>query len=160
MTVLIFLIVLIDRIGKFLAALLLKEQGSFGLWPDVFHLTYTENTGAAFSMFSSHTTLLAIFSFVMVVGLSYYLYRRKKEQASLLEQIALAFILGGALGNLYDRAILGYVIDFFDFRLIRFAVFNVADSFITVGAVLLVLSLLQEEIQKKKETKKEQKQND
>lgn len=147
---LIGLIVLTDRISKFLAALLLKDKLSYGLWPDVFHLTYTENTGAAFSMFSSHTTLLAVFSLVMALGMSYYLYRRKKESAPLLEQISLAFIIGGAFGNLYDRAILGYVIDFFDFRWIHFAVFNVADSFITLGALLLVLSLVREELQKKK----------
>ena len=149
MTGLIILIVVMDRIAKFLAALFLKDQMSYGLWPNVFHLTYTENTGAAFSILSSHTTLLAVFSFIMVVGLSYYLHRRKKEEASLLEQISLAFIIGGAIGNLYDRAILGYVIDFFDFRLINFAVFNVADSFITVGAILLVLSLILDEKKKK-----------
>lgn len=145
---LIFGIIILDRVSKFLAVLFLQE-GSFALWKDVFHLTYIENTGAAFSLFKGHTLALGLFSLVMVGLLSYYLYKRKKEGALLLEQISLAFIIGGAAGNLYDRLILGYVIDYFDFRLINFAVFNVADSFITLGAVLLFLSLLLDERRKK-----------
>lgn len=138
---LIFGIVLLDRVSKFLAVLFLQEN-SLPLWKDVFHLTYIENTGAAFSLFKDHTLALGIFSLVMVALLSYYLYKRKKEGAGLLEQVSLAFIIGGAAGNLYDRLILGYVIDYFDFRLINFAVFNVADSFIKVGAGLLLLSFI------------------
>ncbi|NLY37046.1 MAG: signal peptidase II [Tissierellia bacterium] len=145
---LIFGIVLLDRVSKFLAVLFLQEN-SLPLWKDVFHLTYIENTGAAFSLFKDHTLALGIFSLVMVALLSYYLYRRKKEEAGLLELVSLAFIIGGAAGNLYDRLILGYVIDYFDFRLINFAVFNVADSFITVGAGLLLLSFILEEKKRK-----------
>lgn len=146
---LIFGIVLLDRISKFLAVLFLQET-TFPLWKGVFHLTYVENTGAAFSMFKDHTLALGIFSLFMVALLSYYLYKRKKEGAGLLELISIAFIIGGAAGNLYDRLILGYVIDYFDFRLINFAVFNVADSFISIGAGLLFLSFFLEEKKKKR----------
>lgn len=146
---LIFAIVLLDRVSKFLAAYFLMGK-SHPLWENVFHLTYVENTGAAFSIFKGHTLALGIFSLAMVVLLSYYLTKRKKEGCSVLEELALTFIIGGAIGNLYDRLILGYVIDYFDFRLINFAVFNVADSFISVGALLLILALVKEEIQVKK----------
>ncbi len=152
---LIFAIVLLDRVSKFLAALFLMEE-SLPLWRDVFHLTYVENTGAAFSIFKGHTLALGIFSLVMVVFLSYYLNKRKKEGCGLLEEVALTFIIGGAIGNLYDRLLLGYVIDYFDFRLINFAVFNVADSFITLGAIMLILSLIQEEYKSKKSSDKDQ----
>lgn len=141
-------IILFDRASKFLAALFLKEA-SITLWEGVFHLTYVENTGAAFSLLSGHTLLLGIFSLIMVIVLSYYLNKRIKAGANMFEQIGLAFIIGGAIGNLYDRMILGYVIDFFDFRLINFAVFNVADSFITIGAVLIGISLFIDEKNKK-----------
>lgn len=137
-------IIVLDRISKVLAVRFLQEA-SLALWENVFHLTYIENTGAAFSLFKGHTLALGIFSLIMVALLSYFLYKRKKEGGGLLEQIALAFIIGGAVGNLYDRLILGYVIDYFDFRLINFAVFNVADSFITVGAGLILLSIFLEE---------------
>lgn len=144
----IFGIIFFDRVSKFLAVLFLQEK-TFPLWKDVFHLTYIENTGAAFSLFKGHTLALGFFSLIMVGLLSFYLYKRKKDHASLLEQVALAFIIGGAAGNLYDRLILGYVIDYFDFRLINFAVFNVADSFITVGAGLLLLTLFIEDKKEK-----------
>lgn len=143
-------IVLLDRVSKFLAALYLKE-GGLALWQGVFHLTYLENTGAAFSILEGHTLFLGLFSLAAVILLSYYLHKRKAQGAGKLEQTSLAFIIGGAIGNLYDRLILGYVIDYFDFRLINFAVFNVADSFITVGALLLVLTFILEEKNKKQE---------
>ncbi|HZK10551.1 MAG TPA: signal peptidase II [Clostridia bacterium] len=148
-------IIVLDRISKVLAVRFLQEA-SLALWENVFHLTYIENTGAAFSLFKGHTLALGIFSLIMVALLSYFLYKRKKEGGGLLEQTALAFIIGGAVGNLYDRLILGYVIDYFDFRLINFAVFNVADSFITVGAGLILLSIfLEEKKEKEKEKEKE-----
>lgn len=141
-------IVLLDRASKFLAALFL-QQTSVALWEGVFHLTYVENTGAAFSILTGHTLLLGVFSFFMVILLSYYLNKRQKEDANMFELIGLAFIIGGAIGNLYDRIVLGYVIDYFDFRLINFAVFNVADSFITLGAILIGISLFIDEKNKK-----------
>ena len=78
-----------------------------------------------------------VFSTVAIIGLAIYLFRFCKETKWV--KVALAMIIGGGIGNMIDRIALGYVVDFVDFTLIHFAVFNVADSFVSVGAVMLVI---------------------
>lgn len=148
--IIIIFIIALDRISKALALAFLYKKDTIPIIKDVFHLTYAQNTGAAFSIFKTHTSALAIVSVVASIGISYYLYIEMKKKKYTLTTVGLSFIVGGTVGNLYDRAILGFVVDFFDFRLINFAIFNVADSFITVGAVLLVLDFLLENKWKEK----------
>ena len=107
---------------------------------DVIHLTYLENRGAAFGMLSDHRYVFMIISTVMIIGLSLYLYLGFAENK--LYAISCAMIISGGIGNMIDRIALGYVVDFIDFRLINFAIFNGADSFVCVGAGLLVLALV------------------
>ena len=106
-----------------------------------FSLTYAENTGVAFGMFQDSNKFFLVFS-VLLVGVLLYLRRRIAAHGRVAE-LGLALVLGGALGNLYDRISYGYVVDFFDFSFFP-AVFNVADSAITVGAVLLALGMKEE----------------
>ena len=127
----------LDQLTKLLAVQYLKPIGSYPLWQNVLHLTYVENRGAAFGMLSNQRWVFMIFSTVAIIGLVVYLFRFCKEGKWI--KVALAMIIGGGIGNMIDRIALGYVVDFVDFTLIHFAVFNVADSFVSVGAVMLVI---------------------
>ncbi len=127
--------VALDQLTKWLSVVYLQGAPSLPLWQDVLHFTFVKNEGAAFGMLKDHRWVFMIFSTVAIIGLTVYLFGfRPKEK---LISISLAMIVGGGIGNMIDRVALGYVIDFIDFRLINFAVFNVADSFVTVGAFLL-----------------------
>ncbi len=99
------------------------------------------NTGAAFGILSGHTLLLTIISAVAVVLLIVVIFAFKKDTTVFIRS-CLAVITGGALGNLIDRVFAGYVVDFIEFRFFEFPVFNVADAFITVGAIALVIYIV------------------
>lgn len=149
-----------DQISKAIAVAYLCPVGSVYLWEGVFHLSYVENPGAAFGMLAEHRWVFLLFSTVAICALGFYLFRGKswfsqdgKGAIPLLSGIALALIVSGGIGNMIDRIALGYVVDFFYFALIDFAVFNVADSFVCVGCGLLVLSLLLQFLREKKEKK-------
>lgn len=128
--------VALDQLTKWLAVTFLQGQPSFPIWQDVLHLTFAKNEGAAFGILSDHRWVFMIFSTVAIIGLTFYLFRFRPK--SRFVQITLAMIIGGGIGNMIDRFALGYVIDFIDFTLIDFAIFNVADSFVTVGAFMLM----------------------
>lgn len=137
------LIVILDRISKYFVVKLLKPLGTVPMVKGFFRLTYAENTGAAFSMLSEKTVLLATVSGIVILLLSFFLIRAYKlNPGKILYLTSIAMILGGAAGNWIDRTFFGYVIDFFDFEWINFAVFNVADSFITIGAIIFCAVLL------------------
>ena len=112
---------------------------------DFFNLVHVHNYGAAFSFLSDaggwQRWFFSILSSVVSAVIAVWIFRLPK--AKWIESLALALILGGALGNLYDRVALGYVVDFLDFHWSgwHFPAFNVADSAITIGAVLLILDM-------------------
>ena len=108
------------------------------LWPGVFHLTHVQNDGIAFSMLEKKTWLIIIASVIIMSGIV-YTERRARGGLDRFSGIALALPLGGALGNLIDRVRSGLVTDFLDFRAINFAIFNVADTAITIGICLLAV---------------------
>ncbi|HTW57455.1 MAG TPA: signal peptidase II [Terriglobales bacterium] len=141
------LVVVLDRWTKHLAATRIRMYQHVTVIPGFFRLTHTENTGAAFSLFAdspSHwkTTLLIAFSAVAMVVVAVLLW--KQSRALTLTGIALSLILGGAAGNLWDRALHGRVVDFllFYIKQYQWPVFNLADSSIVVGACLLVIEIL------------------
>ena len=129
-----------DRVVKQWCIEVLRPQGSIAFWPGVLHFTYAENTGAAFSILSGRRLLLTLLP-IAALGLLLFLYFRRLY-AHPLTDFALPLIMGGALGNLYDRIAYGYVVDFLEIRLFRFAIFNLADCAISVGSVLLILYLV------------------
>jgi len=105
----------------------------------VFHLTYVQNTGAAFSFFRGGAGWLRWLSLLVSLGLMIFAWR---EKLSKVEQLAYGFILAGALGNGIDRFLFGYVVDFLDFRLINFPVFNIADMCINIGIIFLIYATI------------------
>ena len=133
-------IVGIDQLTKWLAVIYLQGESSFPLWREVLHFTYVENTGMAFGMLKDHRWVFMVFSTVSIIALLVYLFRFRPQSRWM--QVPMAMIVGGGIGNMIDRIFLGYVIDFIDFTLIDFAVFNIADSFVCVGAGILIVYLL------------------
>ncbi|MGB3368747.1 MAG: signal peptidase II [Acidaminobacteraceae bacterium] len=134
--------VALDQLSKYLVQTKLQELGSVPIIENVFHLTYARNTGAAFSILRDKQLLLILFTFIAIAMLIGLLLKNIKLSGNLVVNYSLVFIIGGAIGNLIDRMRLNYVIDFFDFRLINFAIFNVADMFVVFGAVLLGFAVL------------------
>ncbi len=126
-----------DQIVKMIVASTMTIGQSFALIPGFVNITYVQNTGAAFSLFSNATWVLAILSGVMAVVVIYLLFKYKNQFKSKLFNVSMAFIAGGAIGNLIDRVAHGYVIDMLEFDFVNFAIFNVADSFVCIGAVML-----------------------
>ena len=143
--------VFLDQLTKWLAVVYLQGEPSFPLWRDVLHFTFVKNEGAAFGMLANHRWVFMIVSTVAILGLLVYLFRFRPK--SRYVQITLAMIIGGGIGNMIDRFALGYVIDFIDFTLINFAVFNVADSFVTVGAFMLMGYLIWDLLREMKASK-------
>ena len=131
-------IVFADQLTKWLAVISLKGEESFPFWEGVFHFTYVENTGSAFGMLKDHRWVFMSVSTVVIVAalLIFFIYYKKLTP---LMRWAISFLVAGGIGNMIDRVFLGYVVDFLDFTLIDFAVFNVADSFVCIGAGLFVL---------------------
>ena len=133
---------LLDQGTKWLAKTQLDAAHPLPIIPHVFQLSLSFNTGAAFSLFKSQPVLLAGFtSLLFLILLSYGL---RKPYFFKGEITAMGLILGGALGNLLDRLLLGRVTDFFDFVAIHYPVFNVADSLIFIGVFWLVVLYLRQ----------------
>ena len=131
------LIVFLDQISKFFISQTLVSGESAPVVKNIFHLTLVHNTGAAFGIFKNNAVFFTAASICAVAFIGWYI--GKKERLSFPRGAGLALILGGAAGNLIDRLRFGHVIDFLDFRI--WPVFNVADSAITVGVMLILIGL-------------------
>jgi len=129
----VIFVVFIDQFSKYLAVKYLMPIGNFPVIKNFFYLTYVENKGAAFGILQNKTIFFIIIT--VFVGLI-LIYSMIKLPENSLYNYTLAMILGGAIGNLIDRVRLGYVVDFINFKFFP-AVFNIADSFIVVGAIIL-----------------------
>jgi len=136
----IALSVFLDRITKLWAVNNLLEVGDIPVINNVFHLTYAENTGAAFSILRGKQTFFIIVTVIGLIAILWF-YIKKPINHPMLS-IALAFIAGGGIGNLIDRIKYGYVVDFLYIKIIRFPIFNLADIFVTTGSILLIWYVL------------------
>ena len=130
-------LVSLDQLSKLWAIKSLQPVGKIAIIEDVFNLRYVENTGAAFSMLQGKTLILIAVPIIASIGMIYLLC--SKTVKSKIGSWGITLILAGALGNLVDRIFRGAVVDMFDFTLINFPVFNVADICVTIGAVLFFI---------------------
>ena len=135
----ILLVYFLDRLSKYLIIELMSSGSSVPVIRGIFHLTLVHNTGAAFGMFKDHPSLFILIAAVFSCLVVYFL-TVKSQVFNKREKISLCLILAGTLGNLTDRIRFGYVVDFLDFRV--WPVFNIADSSITIGAVILAWTIL------------------
>ena len=131
-----------DQFTKYAAVLKLKDQAPFVLINGAFELRYLENRGAAFGMMQDMRFVLAVGA-LLVCGVIVYLYLRMPENRRYLPlRICAVLLCAGAVGNMIDRVRLGYVIDFFYFRLIDFPIFNVADCYVVAACIVFALLVL------------------
>ena len=157
-TAIILVGIALDQITKLLSVKFLLPVDSVPIIKDVLHLTYVENYGAAFGMLADSRWVFMIISTVAILGMIAFLFSGMTQNT--VYEISLAIIISGGIGNMIDRTVLGYVVDMIDFRLINFAVFNVADSFVCVGAGLLMLALILDIIKESKAKKENENDSD
>ena len=133
------LLVAIDQITKLYAINVIKPQGTVTLIDNFYYLTYLENRGAAFGMLQNQRVAFIAITLIIFVIFGFILCKYKIEGKLFFTAIVLIF--GGGVGNLIDRVFRGYVVDFLQFSFFS-PVCNLADYFITVGAILLIISVL------------------
>lgn len=134
------LILVADQITKLLVLNKIPLFGQVKAIPGLFHLTYVQNTGAAFSSFQGMRWMF-VGIFLVLTAVLLFEYFKKPMPFATFDRFCLAAIYGGALGNVIDRVRLGYVVDMICVDFMDFPVFNVADCFITCGSVLLLVHL-------------------
>lgn len=134
------LIVAADQLTKLWTVATIPLYGQIPVIDGLFHLTYVQNTGAAFSAFQGAQWLFVIVFVVLTVAIIWE-FPKKKMAFTNLERWCIVAIYAGGIGNMIDRLRFGYVIDMVEVEFMNFAVFNVADSFITCGAILLLVHL-------------------
>ena len=144
----IAVLLLLDQITKWIVLKTLVSVDTVALIDGVFHLTYCENRGAAFGIMQNQVWFFVIVTIVVLTAVIWYMIKHKPENKWL--NYSLTLLIGGALGNFIDRIFRGYVVDFLDFRLINFPIFNVADCFVVAGAILLAFYLIFSEYEKEK----------
>lgn len=131
---------IIDQIVKILVSNYLILGQTTKIINNFFYLTYVQNTGAAFSILIGYRYILIIITLIFL----YYLYKYTKKQTNpnKLAILSHGLLLGGIIGNLIDRIIYGYVIDYLDFMIFNynFPIFNLADTFIVIGCIILVIN--------------------
>jgi signal peptidase II len=139
----ITLIVILDQVTKYIAKAKLMPVNNIDLIPGYFSLSYVENRGAAFGLFQNNKMLLVGVTSVVILIIIYYLLKNRNMNKYL--RASLIMITAGAIGNLIDRVVLSYVIDFFHFYIksaFDWPVFNVADISVVCGTILLSIVLL------------------
>jgi signal peptidase II len=119
------------------------KKGEIPLINGVLHLSYVENTGAAFGIFQDSKIFLPVVSIVLFLALTYYAASRRKTLSTDLI-IALAMIAGGGISNVADRFIFGFVVDYVYLKFINFPVFNFADTCVVLGTLYVAFKLLRE----------------
>ena len=129
---------LIDQLSKGLINIYMNINESIKIF-NFFYLTYVHNTGAAFSMFEGARWLFIILG-IIALNIIFIFFIKDKELNN-FEIVTYSLLLSGIIGNLVDRILYGYVIDFLDFRIFNFAIFNLADSFIVISVILLLLGM-------------------
>lgn len=139
-----FFCMLLDQISKVIITNILDVNSSIDIINNFFNLTLVHNDGAAWSILSGNRLLLIFISLIALM-LIYYIFIKNKNLKK-LDIITYGMLIGGIIGNLFDRVFYGYVIDFLDFKIFNYnyPVFNIADCFIVISAILLIVDVVKE----------------
>lgn len=129
----VILVVIVDQITKFIVRVKFSENKQKRLF-NFLYISYIKNTGGAFGLFRGMNNLIIIISFIIILAIIFY-YRKLPQ--NFLRTLSVGLFLGGAIGNLIDRIVFGFVTDFIDFNF--WPAFNIADLTLTVGAALLII---------------------
>lgn len=132
--------VILDQLTKWIVINSMELYESIILIPKVFSFTYIRNYGAAWGMFSNHRWIFILVTSIALIIMPIILYRYRKVH--FLFNLSLSLFIGGAIGNLIDRVLVGYVVDFLEFTFINYPVFNVADIFVVFGAAIMIVYAL------------------
>ncbi len=144
----VIVLVALDQLAKWAAVKYLMPYGVLPAIDGVFQWQYLENDGAAFSLFAGRQVFLLVFTGIALLVLAIILmFRRPKDE---METTGLVFIFAGGVGNLIDRMAQGYVVDYISLLFMDFAVFNLADIYVTCGFVVFVCGMIRSEIRTKR----------
>ena len=133
----VILLLAFDQYTKRLAVRLLKDQAPIVIWKNVFQLEYLENRGSAFGLFQNRKIFLLVVGFLFMGFVLYLLVKLPTKKRFLALHVLLGCLMAGGIGNMIDRFVQGYVVDFFYFIFIHFPIFNVADIYIVVAAFVI-----------------------
>ena len=139
----IVLLIVLDQLVKWAVVSNIKLGEVKGFVPSIMSLTYLQNTGAAFSILENQQWLFTIITLLVIGGAIWYLIKNIKGSFWLISGLTL--IIAGGLGNYIDRLRQGFVVDMFQVDFINFAVFNVADTYLTFGVLIMLLVIIKEE---------------
>lgn len=139
---LVIVLVFLDQVTKNLAVVKLKDKSAYTLINGVLEFNYLENKGAAFGMLQNQKIFFVFVAIVFLGVITFVLIKAPNEPKYTKLHILLVMICAGAIGNLIDRIRLDYVVDFIYFSLINFPIFNVADIYVTVSTILLIICIL------------------
>ena len=136
------LFVVIDQVVKILVINKMALQQSITINNNFFNITYVRNTGAAWSILSGNVLLLIMISVLALVTIYYYLI--KDKDLNKIDIVSYSMLIGGIIGNLIDRIVHGYVIDYLDFKIFNynFPIFNIADTLIVISIIIIGISLI------------------
>lgn len=151
MIILTIAILIIDQLTKIIAIDNLKDGNTINIVGDFVNLTYVENYGAGFGILQNARWLFIIVTIAIIIAMIYF---AKTNKNNTMLKISVYILLGGAIGNLVDRILRGYVVDFIDIRfgeLYDFPVFNIADIAVVIGAILLAVAIFKQEKEKENE---------
>ena len=136
------LLVAVDQITKYIALTQLKPIGSVTFIDGFMDFTFVENRGAAFGIFSGKTWLLLDISIIICAVLVWAMTKMPQTKEYRKLRVTFVLILSGAVGNIIDRALRGYVVDFFEFTFIKWPVFNMADIYVVVGTIVMAVIIM------------------
>lgn len=139
--VLILILVGADQLSKYLIDTTMFEGETSPLVSNFFHITYVKNRGIAFGLFQGKLDIIGVATIIAIVAIAYFLYKERKKM-SIIEQLGFIYILAGAIGNMIDRVFRGYVVDMIDFRGIWSYIFNLADVWINMGVIFIIVDQL------------------
>ncbi len=134
------LLVALDQISKFATLKYLKPVFSIEVIKDILSFTYVENRGAAFGILQNARFVFIVFTIIAIAVLIWYKYKHRPQ--GILINTSLCLVLSGAVGNMIDRIFRGFVVDMIEVTFIDYPVFNVADCFVVVGTILMIIYIL------------------